>query len=208
MFTYSLIKDSADYSVESDHSSLLWEFKMCSQHTTETNPRIKNPLRHIRKWESYTKILDSRIMSSKLKFGELTGVEQSNYLTEELCKAGRSVIPSTSTTCVKKQKQSKKMSQLLRASKNTRKLLKKHRDKTDQEFSQLKKRAKREAESIRTQFCKEAFNRKKRMRELLNTKGTKAQKLFWQLINPKTKKSSGIEALEYQIEDLQQPQQK
>jgi len=74
--------------------------------------------------------------------------------------------------------------------------LKKHRDKTDQEFSQLKERAKREAESIRTQFYKEAFNTKRRIRELLNTKRTKAQKLFWQLTNPKTKKSSGIEALE------------
>ena len=169
---------------------------MCSQTTTETHPNTKNPLRSIRKWDSYMKILDSRMMSSKLNFNELTGIEQSNYLTEQLCKAGRSVIPSTSTTRRKKQKQSKKMSQLLQASKKTKKLLKTHRDKTDQEFSHLKERAKRETESIRAQFYKEAFNTKRRMRELLNTKGTKAQKLFWQLTNPKPKKSSAIEALE------------
>ena len=169
---------------------------MCSQTTTETHPNTKNPLRSIRKWDSYMKILDSRMMSSKLKFNELTGIEQSNYLTEELCKAGRSVITSTSATRRKKQKQSKKMSQLLQASKKTRKLLKTHKNKTDQEFSHLKERAKRETESIRAQFYKEAFNTKRRMRELLNTKGTKAQKLFWQLTNPKPKKSSAIEALE------------
>ena len=169
---------------------------MCSQTTTETHPNTKNPLRSIRKWDSYMKILDSRMMSSKLNFNELTGIEQSNYLTEQLCKAGRSVIPSTSTTRRKKQKQSKKMSQLLQASKKTRKLLKTHKNKTDQEFSHLKERAKRETESIRAQFYKEAFNTKRRMRELLNTKGTKAQKLFWQLTNPKPKKSSAIEALE------------
>ena len=141
-------------------------------------------------------MLESRILSTKCKFDELTGVEQSNYLTEELCKAGKSVIPSTLATHVKKQKQSSRMSRLLRASKKTRKLLKKHSDRTDQEFSLLKERAKREAENIRTQFYQESFNIKRRIRELLNSKGTKAQKLFWQLTNLKKKiiryRSSGI----------------
>ena len=40
-----LIQDSAEYSVESDHSSLLWEFKMCSQTTTETHPNTKKSVK-------------------------------------------------------------------------------------------------------------------------------------------------------------------
>ena len=48
----------------------------------------------------------------------------------------------------------------------------------------------------KTQYYKESFNTKRKVKILLNKKGPKAQKLFWELTNPKPRKSSGIEALE------------
>ena len=53
------IQDSSDFSVESDHSSLLWEFDVKLLNQKIKVELERNPLRKIRKWQSYTKILES-----------------------------------------------------------------------------------------------------------------------------------------------------
>ena len=190
------IQDSSDFSVESDHSSLLWEFDVELLNHKVKVELIRNPLKKIRKWQSYTKILESRLSTGRVDFDGMTSVEQANYLTTEFCKAGTSVIPTTTPNQAKKARQSAKLLKLLAKSKSARRSLKIYPDKTDQEFTELKLRAKSASVKAKTQYYKESFNTKRKVKLLLNKKGPKAQKLFWELTNPKPRKSSGIEALE------------
>ena len=85
----------------------------------------------------------------------MTSVEQANYLTEEFYKAGRSVIPTTNPNQAKKSRQSAKLLKLLANSKSARKSLKLYKDKTDQEFTELKLKAKTASE--RSQYYKESI---------------------------------------------------
>ena len=87
----------------------------------------------------------------------MTSVEQANYLTEEFCKAGRSVIPTTNPNQAKKPRQSAKLLKLLANSKSAHKSLKLYKDKTDQEFTELKLRAKTASEKGRSQYYKESI---------------------------------------------------
>ena len=109
---------------------MLWELDV-----GQSDPKIEVELRRIRKWQSYKKILDSRLSTRRRDFDGMTSVEQANYLTEEFCKAGRSVIPTTNPNQAKKSRQSAKLLKLLANSKSARKSLMLYKDKTDQEFT-------------------------------------------------------------------------
>ena len=155
------IQDSSDFSVESDHSSLLWEFDVkLLNHKTKVE-LIRNPLRKIRKWQSYTTILESRLSTGRVDFDGMTSVEQANYLTTEFCKAGTSVIPTTTPHQATKSRQSAKLIKLLAESKSARRSLKIYPDKTAQDFTELKLRAKSASIKAKTQYYKESFNTKR-----------------------------------------------
>ena len=186
------IQDLSEFSVESDHSSLLWEFDVKLLNQKIKVELTRNPLRKTRKWQSYIKILESRLSTGRVDFDGMTSVKQANYLTE-FCKVGSSVIQKLLQT---KQRKSAKLLKLLVDSKSACRSLKIYPDKTDQEFTKLKLRAKSASVKAKTQYYKESFITKRKVKILLNKKGPKAQKLFWELTNPKPRKSSGIEALE------------
>ena len=96
----------------------------------------------------------------------------------------------------KKPKTLSKMKKLLKQSKTIRKKIKQRIVQLQSSTLRLRTESKQILELIRVQTFTENLHSQNRIKALLASKGVKAQKLFWNLVNRKPKKKKTFEALE------------
>ena len=73
-----------EYGIESDHSTLAWTMKLFKElYNQDYKPA--NPLRYIKRWAAFTKVLDQRMVSSEYEFKSLSCSEQGEYRTLQKC---------------------------------------------------------------------------------------------------------------------------
>jgi len=114
------IQDDTGYGVQSNHSSLVWELNLSQQSETRDQP-TQNPLRRIKNWPSFTKILDQRFDLAWSFFGTYTCAEQGEFIKHQFQVAGTSVSPGEQHSVKNKAKTSLKMKTLLKQSKAIKK---------------------------------------------------------------------------------------
>ena len=187
--------DDAGLSIESDHSSLYWQFKMSTNKQNNLS-KTQNPLKRIKHWESFRNILEKRLTKRSEEFKTLSGHEQGILLTEEIQTSGLSVLPGQSTHKKNKGVITNRMKKLLKNSKMIRKRLKLTPTMNHTRRVLLCKEAKLVSEEIKVQFRKESIQYKRKIQNQLKGKGPESQKLLWSLVMNKSKKPVGIEVLE------------
>ena len=62
--------------------------------------------------------------------------------------------------------------------------------------SDLRRKINTTSMAIRKQFFIDSLRRKKKVKAILENKGARAQKLLWELINPKNRSDLSIDALD------------
>ena len=105
------------------------------------------------------------------------------------------MIPGEGRTEIKKPKTSSKLRKLLKQSKSIRKQLKYRTERPESMTTRLRTESKQILELIRVQIHTENLHTRNRIKSLLSSKGVKAQKLFWNLVNRKPKRRKSFEAL-------------
>ena len=188
------IEDSEMYAAESDHSSLLWSFSMGT--ATPTLPKPFNTLKAINNWASFTSTLEKRLVPSVDFFSGLPSSAQGTFLTAELRAVGNSSSPGRITGNAYRSPISRKIKSLLSHKKFLRMSLRGVKVASSTIATDLRKQLREASLNLRKQYFADSLRQKKRMKAILCSKGPKAQKLFWDLINHKGKEDSGIDALE------------
>jgi len=155
----------------------------------------QNPLRHIKNWPAFTKILEQRFDSARDYFSLMTGAEQGEFIKHQFQVAGASANPGAQNSTKKKLKTSQKMKKLLKQSKTIKKKLKSRVLQPPQISQRLRSESKQILETIRILEYNENLSSKQRIKAVLAKKGVKAQRLFWNLVNHKPKKKNFFEAL-------------
>ena len=155
------MQDSPTFSVESDHSSLLWCFSLPSSSPHIPAPAPRNPLRKIKRWKAFQDILDARLSSRQDLFTRMTGREQALFIAEELRKSGSSVLPAPRPGSHKPRPLSQKLSRLLRASKQLRRELKLSLDRSSDSFLALRAQARLVSQKVHSQHYIESLHLKR-----------------------------------------------
>ena len=191
------VEDDGKFSAESDHSSLLWSFKMKS--SPPSPPKQLNPMKLIRNWQSFTATLEKRLAPKLQLFQGLPCDDQGTFLGQEMVKVGNSVSPGTLDKGTTKLSSSRKIIGLLKIKKNLRTALKKIGFTRTPLVSDLRRKINTTSMAIRKQFFIDSLRRKKKVKAILENKGARAQKLLWELINPKNRSDLSIDALDQVI---------
>ena len=188
------IHDDSTHAAESDHSSLVWTFRLTPCVASSLRP--KNPLRSIKNWKIFKEVLEKRLLPTVDCFRRMPSAVQGSFLSNEMRTVGMSVSPGPNENLVSRCLVSPRMRSLLNRKKMLRAKLKSLSSLKASNTSELRQHIQNCSLSIRKQFYVESLRQKKKMRSLLCGKGPEAQKLYWSLVNPKPLSSVGIDALE------------
>ena len=163
-----------EYGIESDHSTLVWTMKLFKEVYNQDN-KPTNPLRYIKRWAAFTKVLDQRLVSSENKFKSLSCSEQGEYIKQQFQLAGTSVIPGSQKGNRKQLAVTAKMRKLLKEIKVIKNKLKNRHFQLPSDISKLRSESNSVNKLIRVQSFTENLNVKRRIRSLLAQKGVRAQ---------------------------------
>ena len=163
-----------EYGIESDHSSLVWTMKLFKEVYNQDN-KPTNPLRYIKRWAAFTKVLDQRLVSSENEFKSLSCSEQGEYIKQQFQLAGTSVIPGSQKGNRKQLAVTAKMRKLLKEIKVIKNKLKNRHFQLPSDISKLRSESNSVNKLIRVQSFTENLNVKRRIRSLLAQNGVRAQ---------------------------------
>ena len=191
------VSNSLQWSVDSDHSSLVVSFKPLVE-IIELGEVKVNVFKKIKLWEKFSEILEKRMCILEPEFDGLSVKEQGSKITSEFKAVGRSLVPTVNPFHRPKSKRSVLSPRLGKALKRVAMARQRLRDAADrgQVTQALRLAIKMDRLELTQAELAERTVKRLRAKKLLRGGDRKATQLFWEAVSGKKKRSSFISALE------------
>ena len=191
------VVDNERLSVTSDHATLLIKYaRLIPERGAKAAP--VNIYRSIKKWQSYKKILESRMKSVQQSFNKLSIQQQNNELENHMKAAGRSCLSSVKEVVHRRRKTDPRLKRAIIMSRRARRAWRSAAvdGETEHKIRKLESIWRKRQSLARSLDLKLEWRRKLHQRLKLAKKGATNSRFFWRFVSNKQKSNSHIDALE------------